>query len=83
MSTTAKQVLNYPAGLLERLPLVTKEFLHLGAPSDVDQVRWRLIKRGTLVRVGRGILYYRSKIASVSMCLRQHKNIYTTEYELC
>src|SRR5258705_353855 len=55
MQTLAKQVLEYAAGLPEGTPLVAKELLHLGGRAAVDQVLSRLVKRGALLRAGRGI----------------------------
>lgn len=55
MPTIAKQVLNYAAGLPEGTPLVAKGLLHLGSRAAVDQVLSRLVKRGLLLRAGRGI----------------------------
>jgi hypothetical protein len=37
------------------MPLVAKELLHLGSRAAVDQVLSRLVRRGTLLRAGRGI----------------------------
>ena len=55
MGTLAKQVLDHAAGLPEGTPLVAKELLHLGSRAAVDQVLSRLVRRGTLLRAGRGI----------------------------
>ena len=55
MQTLAKQVLERAAGLPEGMPLVAKELLHLGSRAAVDQVLSRLVRRGTLLRAGRGI----------------------------
>ena len=55
MRTLAKQVLDHAAGLPEGTPLVAKELLHLGSRAAVDQVLSRLVRRGTLLRAGRGI----------------------------
>lgn len=55
MKTLAKQVLNHAAGLPEGAPLVAKELLHLGSRAAVDQALSRLVRRGTLLRAGRGI----------------------------
>jgi len=54
VQTLAKQVLEHATGLPEGTPLVAKELLHLGSRSAVDQVLSRLVKRGTLLRAGRG-----------------------------
>lgn len=55
MQTLTKQVLEHATGLLEGTPLVAKELLHLGSRAAVDQVLSRLVRRGVLLRVGRGI----------------------------
>jgi hypothetical protein len=55
MQTLANQVLEHAARLPEGTPLVAKELLHLGNRAAVDQVLSRLVQRGTLLRVGRGI----------------------------
>ena len=55
MQTLAKQVLEHAAGLPEGTPLASKELLHLGSRAAVDQVLSRLVRRGTLLRAGRGI----------------------------
>ena len=55
MQTLAKQVLEHATGLPEGTPLVSKELLHLGSRAAVDQVLSRLVRRGTLLRAGRGI----------------------------
>lgn len=55
MQTIAKHVLEYAAGLPEGSPVVAKELLHLGGRAAVDQVLSRLVKRGALLRAGRGI----------------------------
>ncbi len=55
MQTLAKQVLEHAAGLPEGTPLASKELLHLGSRAAVDQVLSRLVRRGKLLRAGRGI----------------------------
>jgi hypothetical protein len=55
MQTLAKQVLEHAAGLPEGSPLVAKELLHLANRAAVDQVLSRLVRRGALLRAGRGI----------------------------
>lgn len=55
MTTLAKQVLTHMSGLSEGTPLVAKELLHLGQRAAVDQVLSRLVRRGALLRAGRGI----------------------------
>ena len=55
MQTLAEQVLEHTHGLPEGAPVVAKELLHLGSRAAVDQVLSRLVRRGTLLRAGRGI----------------------------
>lgn len=55
MESLAKQVLEQAARLPEGTPLVAKELLHLGTRAAVDQVLARLVKRGELMRAGRGV----------------------------
>ena len=55
MQTLAKQVIQHATELPEGTPVVAKELLHLGKRPAVDQVLSRLVRRGTLLRVGRGI----------------------------
>jgi len=55
MQTLAKQVMEHAAGLPEGSPLAAKELLHLGNRAAVDQVLSRLVRRGALLRAGRGI----------------------------
>jgi hypothetical protein len=55
METLTKQVLEHAAGMPEGTPLVAKELLHLGSRAAVDQVLSRLVRRGSLLRAGRGI----------------------------
>jgi len=55
MQTLAKRVLEFAAGLPEGTPLASKELLHLGSRAAVDQALSRLVRRGKLLRAGRGI----------------------------
>lgn len=55
METLSKQVLKHAAGLPEGTPLGAKELLHLGSRAAVDQTLSRLVRRGRLLRAGRGI----------------------------
>jgi hypothetical protein len=50
-TTILKQAKSLPAGGI----ISPKEFLHLGARTNVDQALSRLAKRGELLRVGRGM----------------------------
>ena len=42
-------------GLPEGTPVAAKELLHLGSRAAVDQALSRLVRRGSLMRAGRGI----------------------------
>lgn len=55
MQTLAKQVMEHAAGLPEGTPLAAKELLHLGNRAAVDQALSRLVRRGALLRAGRGV----------------------------
>lgn len=55
MQTLAKQVLQHATELPEGTPVVAKELLYLGNRAAVDQVLSRLVRRGALLRVSRGI----------------------------
>lgn len=55
MQTLAKQVLQHATERPEGTPVVAKELLHFGKRAAVDQVLSRLVRRGALLRVGRGI----------------------------
>jgi hypothetical protein len=55
MTSIPKQVLEHAAGLPEGVPVVAKELLHLGNRAAVDQALSRLVRRGALLRAGRGI----------------------------
>ena len=54
MQTLANQVLEHATAQPDGTPLVAKELLHLGNRAAVDQVLSRLVKRGSLLRAGRG-----------------------------
>ncbi len=54
MQTLTKRILENAVGLPEGTPLVAKELLHLGNRAAVDQALSRLVRRGTLLRAGRG-----------------------------
>lgn len=51
--TTA--VIDYIAKTPEGVPVTAKELLHLGTRAAVDQTLSRLVRRGGLIRVGRGL----------------------------
>ena len=55
MNTTAKRIMSYAASHPEGATLSAKELLHLGERATVDQALSRLVKRGQLLRVARGI----------------------------
>jgi len=47
--------MEYANGLPEGTPVAAKELLHLGNRAAVDQALSRLVRRGSLMRAGRGI----------------------------
>jgi hypothetical protein len=55
MEVLATRILEHGNGLPEGTPVVAKELLHLGSRAAVDQALSRLVRRGTLMRAGRGI----------------------------
>jgi|SRR5712691_2022488 len=55
MQNLAEKVLKHANGLSEGTPLAAKELLHLGSRAAVDQVLSRLVRRGVLLRAGRGV----------------------------
>lgn len=55
MMTTAEKIEAYAAELAEGETLSAKELLHLGERASIDQALSRLVKRGALLRVGRGM----------------------------
>lgn len=55
MERLAEKVMKHGTGLPEGTPLVAKGLLHLGSRASIDQVLSRLVRRGTLLRAGRGI----------------------------
>jgi hypothetical protein len=55
MITTAKTILAFAANLPEGATISAKELLHLGERAAVDQALSRLVKRGQLLRVRRGV----------------------------
>jgi len=54
MSTLAERVLEHATQVPEGTPVSAKELLHLGNRAAVDQTLSRLVRRGALLRVGRG-----------------------------
>lgn len=55
METLTQKILTYAAGLPEDAPLTAKALLHFGNRAAVDQALSRLIRRGNLLRIGRGV----------------------------
>lgn len=55
MKVLAARVMEYANGLPEGTPVAAKELLHLGNRAAVDQALSRLVRRGSLMRAGRGI----------------------------
>ena len=55
MNTMAKTIREHTKGLPEGTPICAKELLHLGGRAAVDQALSRLLRRGHLMRVGRGV----------------------------
>ena len=52
---TTEAILRYAEGLPEGAPVAAKALLHLGERASVDQALSRLVKRGALIRAGRGV----------------------------
>ena len=55
MNTLAKTILAHTQELPEGEPISAKEMLHLGSRAAVDQAFSRLVRRGRLLRVSRGV----------------------------
>lgn len=55
MEVLAARVMEYANRLPEGTPVAAKELLHLGSRAAVDQTLSRLIRRGSLIRAGRGL----------------------------
>lgn len=55
MEALATAVINHAGQAPEGLPVAAKELLHLGTRAAVDQTLSRLARRGSLMRVGRGL----------------------------
>ena len=55
MTPIAEKILKYVAALAEGVPVAAKELLHLGSRAAVDQALSRLVRRGRLLRSGRGL----------------------------
>ncbi len=55
MERLSQTVLQYAEEQPEGAPVLAKGLLHLGTRAAVDQVLSRLVRRGALLRVGRGV----------------------------
>jgi len=55
MEALAARVMEYANRMPEGTPVAAKELLHLGSRAAVDQTLSRLVRRGNLMRAGRGI----------------------------
>jgi len=55
MEVLTAKIIEHASHLPESAPLTARELLHLGGRAAVDQALSRLVRRGKLVRVGRGI----------------------------
>ena len=55
MERLSKTVLRYAQSQPEGAPVLAKGLLHLGSRAAVDQVLSRLVRRGALLRAGRGV----------------------------
>lgn len=55
MPSLTKQILSYAETLPEGTPLSAKGLLHLGNRAAVDQTLSRLVRRGEMLRFGRGV----------------------------
>lgn len=55
MEHVCENIMRHAASLPEGAPLVAKGLLHLGSRAAVDQALSRLVRRGALLRAGRGL----------------------------
>jgi hypothetical protein len=55
MEVLTSKLMAHLAGLGEGTPMTAKELLHLGNRTAVDQALSRLVRRGSLMRAGRGL----------------------------
>lgn len=55
MERLSETVLGYAQGQPEGTPVLAKGLLHLGSRAAVDQALSRLVRRGALLRAGRGV----------------------------
>ncbi len=55
MQVLADQIMERASTLPEGAPIAAKSLLHLGTRAAVDQALSRLVRRGRLMRAGRGV----------------------------
>ena len=55
MEHLSEKIMKHAASLPEGTPIVAKALLHLGSRAAVDQALSRLVRRGALLRAGRGL----------------------------
>jgi DNA-binding GntR family transcriptional regulator len=55
MQVLASKIIERTGSLPEGTPIMAKELLHLASRTAVDQALSRLVRRGSLMRVGRGV----------------------------
>ena len=55
MEHLSEKIMKHAAALPEGAPIVAKALLHLGNRAAVDQALSRLVRRGALLRAGRGL----------------------------
>lgn len=81
MTTVSKRILEYAAQLREGEPLCAKELLHLGSRAAIDQTLSRLVRRGKLIRVSRGVYVtpvegrFGSRAPSVAKVIEGYANL--------
>lgn len=59
---TAAHVKRHIACLPEDKPFSTREFLSYGSRAAIDQVLWRLVQKGIIIRVARGLFIKKDSI---------------------
>ena len=55
MERLSETILRYAQGQPEGTPVLAKALLHLGSRAAIDQALSRLVRRGALLRAGRGV----------------------------
>lgn len=55
MKTLSQRILTHASALPEGEPVAAKQLLHLGSRAGIDQALSRLVRRGRLLRAGRGV----------------------------